>query len=1159
MKKILLFFLTLLTAMTAWASTFTVTNDGNNFIITRNGSGNETVYYRTVNLSAFAGKNYTERTGEIRFGSTQTQATIDVAETPSEIDSYFNDSPLVNNLAYAFQVGCHTRTYRFEVLDSYGNVLAYHDRDIEFPERYQFNDAYLNKSVTDLIYFTDDGEMKSYFANKYVDRTPTNYGGGWIKVTDAGYSQNCWRFKVDLFGAGTWVPSYYAESLGMFVYATVFFTQKEENDGYQYIQIIKQNYNDYDDNDPDGAVNDPEVSMYKACFELSKSGVTTSEHYQFFPHRYDYVNKAAEEEHSISRYEFDYNNSYLWQQKFNSNEERPSTSGSLVFKPYSTNFYVRFDAAGNGDDNWYFKDLKARMALVDTVTPSINEYKVSGGRHSKGNRIYVSVAFNEMVRASSTTQLNTNWGPLNYIEGNGSNVLTFSGFISNNASGTFTVNSYSGYITDWAGNEYYRTINHNFGTTLDVNTYSITYQLNGGSLPSGQSNPTSYTDASPDITLNNPVREGYTFKGWTGNNGTTPEITVTIPTNSIGNRTYIANWEPINYSITYNLNGGSLTAGQSNPTTYNIETPTFTLNNPQKPGYDFKGWSGSNGSTPNATVTIAQGSTGDRNYTANWELPRYSFNSTTGELVLLRGEFNSSNKWGSDVPIDAVTSVTATDEVSFTGVCAELFRYFSNCTSMDLSNVNTSTVTDMAAMFNSCPNLETLNVAGWNTGNVTTTNAMFYGCSSLNSIDVSGWNTGSLSNMSGMFYGCSSLTSLDLSGWTTSNVTTMAALFLNCSNLTTIYVVEDWDTGHLYDSAGMFYGCTSLVGGKGTTYDENHINSVYARIDHGPNNPGYFTDANALPRYTFDSATGALSLNWGEFNKDAKWGDDVPPLSVISVTATDEVSFTGDCTQLFYGFENCTSMDLNSVNTSEVTSMRNMFTGCVSLTSLDLSNWDTGNVTDMYCMFLQCNHLDSLNLSNFNTANVTNMALMFDGCKKLKSLNVSGWDTGNVTEMYNLFCSCSSLKTLDLSGWSAGNATQLMSMFALCDSLTTIYADRDWNIWSNANSSGMFGSCTSLVGGMGTIFTWDHVGAEYARIDGGPDSPGYFTDPNAVVVVTGDVDGDGYVTTVDITCIYNYLLNGDTTFLATSDVDGDGYVTTTDITVIYNILLGSKK
>ncbi|MBR5117538.1 MAG: hypothetical protein IK100_02690, partial [Muribaculaceae bacterium] len=61
----------------------------------------------------------------------------------------------------------------------------------------------------------------------------------------------------------------------------------------------------------------------------------------------------------------------------------------------------------------------------------------------------------------------------------------------------------------------------------------------------------------------------------------------------------------------------------------------------------------------------------------------------------------------------------------------------------------------------------------------------------------------------------------------------------------------------------------------------------------------------------------------------------------------------------------------------------------------------------------------------------------------------------------------------------------------------------------------------------------------------------------AAAGILGDVDGDGAVTTVDVTCIYNYLLNGDTTFIDTCDVDGDGIITTTDITVIYNILLGN--
>ena len=56
--------------------------------------------------------------------------------------------------------------------------------------------------------------------------------------------------------------------------------------------------------------------------------------------------------------------------------------------------------------------------------------------------------------------------------------------------------------------------------------------------------------------------------------------------------------------------------------------------------------------------------------------------------------------------------------------------------------------------------------------------------------------------------------------------------------------------------------------------------------------------------------------------------------------------------------------------------------------------------------------------------------------------------------------------------------------------------------------------------------------------------------------VYGDANGDGTVTSADVTVIYNYLLNGDTTFLVNGDVNGDGSITSVDVTIIYNILLG---
>ncbi|QKS47597.1 InlB B-repeat-containing protein (plasmid) [Paenibacillus cellulosilyticus] len=99
---------------------------------------------------------------------------------------------------------------------------------------------------------------------------------------------------------------------------------------------------------------------------------------------------------------------------------------------------------------------------------------------------------------------------------------------------------------------------------------------------------------------------GYAFTGW---NKTIEPAT--------GNETYTAQFDLTDFSITYNLDGGSVV--NANPDTYTVESVDITLNNPTRPGYTFDGWTGTDlTDEPTTTVTIAQGSTGDRNYAANW-------------------------------------------------------------------------------------------------------------------------------------------------------------------------------------------------------------------------------------------------------------------------------------------------------------------------------------------------------------------------------------------------------------------------------------------------------------------------------------------------------------------------------------------------------------
>ena len=72
----------------------------------------------------------------------------------------------------------------------------------------------------------------------------------------------------------------------------------------------------------------------------------------------------------------------------------------------------------------------------------------------------------------------------------------------------------------------------------------------------------------------------------------------------------------------------------------------------------------------------------------------------------------------------------------------------------------------------------------------------------------------------------------------------MSSMFTSCSALKTIYVNStNWNTEKVTSSSSMFYSCTNLVGGAGTTYNSNNKTDItYAKVDGGTANPGYFTE-----------------------------------------------------------------------------------------------------------------------------------------------------------------------------------------------------------------------------------------------------------------------------------------------------------------------------
>ena len=152
--------------------------------------------------------------------------------------------------------------------------------------------------------------------------------------------------------------------------------------------------------------------------------------------------------------------------------------------------------------------------------------------------------------------------------------------------------------------------------------YTIITLLEGGNAGSSQ---VYFYTVEQTVTLPTPTRTGYTFIGWTGEGITTPQPNVTIPKGSTGDKRYIENWELTEYNITMDLNGGS---GQEK-VVYTMTDEDFELPTPTRHGYEFVGWTGEGITTPQTSVIIPKGSTGNKAYTANWQVIEYTITLDT--------------------------------------------------------------------------------------------------------------------------------------------------------------------------------------------------------------------------------------------------------------------------------------------------------------------------------------------------------------------------------------------------------------------------------------------------------------------------------------------------------------------------------------------------
>jgi surface protein len=348
----------------------------------------------------------------------------------------------------------------------------------------------------------------------------------------------------------------------------------------------------------------------------------------------------------------------------------------------------------------------------------------------------------------------------------------------------------------------------------------------------------------------------------------------------------------------------------------------------------------------------------------------------------------------------------------------------------------------------------------------TSTYSWFYNMTNLQSITgLSYLNTNMVTNMAWMFGYCSSLTSLDLSSFNTAKVTDMDYMFNGCTSLQTIYAGSGWITNTVSSSTAMFSDCTSLVGGKRTNYDKNHVDKTYAHIDGGSNNPGYFTAPNETMSYACYTPSNTTLTFFYDNQRRSRDNQ-------------------GHTTYILNKGENTPGWGTDGIRSN------------VTKVVFDSSFAGT-TPTSTYSWFYNMVNLQSITGMGFlNTSEVTNMAWMFAYSKKLTNLDLSSFNTSKVTTMEGMFSDCENLMILNLSSFNTSKVTDMRWMFIRCSKLQTIYVDSKWSAAAVTRSDYMFFNCSSLKGGKGTSYDASHVDATYARIDDKPSNPGYFTAGN---------------------------------------------------------------
>lgn len=375
---------------------------------------------------------------------------------------------------------------------------------------------------------------------------------------------------------------------------------------------------------------------------------------------------------------------------------------------------------------------------------------------------------------------------------------------------------------------------------------------------------------------------------------------------------------------------------------------------------------------------------------------------------------------------------------------------------------DTSTLQDAFGMFR-CAGLTQLpDFAHQDLSALTRARSMFNGCANLTEVDLSNWNTPVLTDIAFMFQNCTSLTSAKLSGWDVKKVTAANSMFRDCAKLSAVDM-SGWELPEATDLEAFFYGCSSLKS-----------------VDISDWNPIKVTKMD----FIFADCTALQNVTVGDWN--------LPSLS-----------------NFYNAFQNCSSlteMDLSSWTTPALGNMMYVFSGCSNLETLGLPSkanfknmafayafWELANLKEFIMPTWNLDDLNNYSLTvstgngslwgNYGNLYPKNVKFVIDGWNvttenfltnipnkffypwtaiSTEEFSAKNWNLNNLPQDLSELDSLTN-RLVEFSGWTGlGGVTSISGMFNDQRNLTTVsFAGADFS--SLQTASRMFGSSNTKL------------------------------------------------------------------------------------------------